>query len=277
VLLAAVLIASALEWLVGRRGRALGSAVLGLAGLGLVLPALLILCPATHDWARAFFGKEWLVPDKALGPVLAGLGGLGLAWAAASLLRARSDQRDEVKSRPGGWSRWISGAAGAGLVLIGLLLWDAEWRQSAWNAYIDDRLQLPGRSGWMSADFAAWRDVQLWAAQNTPPDAVFATDPDEKGFRVFSRRAPVVEEKDGAPTMFSRSYAVEWGNRMQAMAQAGVLDTEKDDESMVFSGEGLAALHAVYPFAYVVGRLPQDLGQPIYTNELYGVYAWPGE
>ena len=66
----------------------------------------------------------------------------------------------------------------------------------------------------MSSTFHAWRDVQLWAAAHTSPGTRFVTDPDEKGFRVFSGRSPIVEVKDGAAAMFSRAYALEWERRM---------------------------------------------------------------
>jgi hypothetical protein len=118
----------------------------------------------------------------------------------------------------------------------------------------------------------------MWAEAHTSPTARFATDPDEKGFRVFSERSPVVEEKDGASAMFNRTYALEWDQRMRGMAAAGVVDSDGKTESTDFSAEGLEALHRLYPFDYVVGREPQDLPWPeVYRNQVFVVYAWPGE
>jgi hypothetical protein len=129
----------------------------------------------------------------------------------------------------------------------------------------------------MSPDFTAWRDVQLWAAAHTPTTARFATDPNEKGFRVFSQRSPIVEEKDGASAMFNRAYAMEWQARMRALQAASVVDAEGQSEQVTFSEAGLMALHGLYPFDYVVGRQPQSLGWPVaYSNSVFAVYVYGG-
>jgi hypothetical protein len=118
----------------------------------------------------------------------------------------------------------------------------------------------------------------MWTEAHTSPVARFATDPDEKGFRVFSERSPIVEVKDGASAMFSRTYAMEWDGRVQAMAAAGVVDPDNKTELTSFSVEGLEALHQLYPFDYVVGQQPQNLPWPeVYRNQVFVVYAWPAE
>jgi hypothetical protein len=164
------------------------------------------------------------------------------------------------------------------LALLALLPITGEWRQRDWSAYLTERLQLPVSDAWMSDTFRAWRDVQLWAEAHTSPSARFATDPDEKGFRVFSERAPIVEAKDGASAMFSRTYALEWDRRMETVGAAGVVDPDGKTELAKFTVEGLESLHQIYPFDYVVGQQPQDLPWPeVYRNQVFVVYAWPGE
>ena len=45
-----------------------------------------------------------------------------------------------------------------------------------------------------------------------------------------------------------------------------------------FSVEGLEALHQLYAFDYVVAKQPQDLPWPeVYRNQVFVVFAWPGE
>ena len=45
---------------------------------------------------------------------------------------------------------------------------------------------------------------------------------------------------------------------------------------MRFSAEGLATVHRLYPFDYVVARQPQNLPWPeVYRNQEFVVYAWP--
>jgi hypothetical protein len=265
-----LLVAVSLAWLVERRwgaqARQGAEGILVLAGLGLLLPATLTQWAAPVGQVVAdLVAERWRLPEDALWPVLLVL---GLLWLGKSLPRRQKADR----------AAWAGLGIGGALAIVALLPMAGEWRQRDWSEYLNDRLQLPVSQAWMSPTFRAWRDVQLWAATNTPAAARFATDPDEKGFRVFSGRSPIVEEKDGAPAMFSRAYALEWQRRMQAMALAGVVDVEDQPEVTEFSAPGLLALHELYPFDYVVGQAPQPLPWPeLYHNDVFVVYAWPGE
>jgi hypothetical protein len=265
--LALLLSAVLLSWIVARawetRARWAAEGVLILAGLVLVIPALLALWPAAVDWDLVEFTSHWRLPDKAVWPAIL-LFGLLLVIA-------------QLRERPGHvWTNWLRTGVGAALAVIALLPIANQWRGRDWPAYLNDRLQLPIGDAWMSPTFKAWRDVQIWAEGHTSPGARFATDPDEKGFRVFSGRSPIVEAKDGASAMFNRAYALEWDHRMQAMATARVVDPDKEAELTEFSEEGLAVLHRFYPFDYVVVRQSQRLRWPeLYRNQAFVVYAWP--
>jgi hypothetical protein len=291
-----LLVAVSLAWLAearwGARARKGAEGVLALAGLGLLLPALVTRWPAPAGQAVAdLVAERWRLPEDALWPVLLVL---GLLLVGKSLRRRPPPQPSPLwgeggklllpfggrVGEGGGLSRaaWAGLGIGGALAIAALLPMAGEWRQRDWSEYLNDRLQLPVSQAWMSPSFRAWRDVQLWAAANTPSTARFATDPDDKGFRVFSGRSPIVEEKDGAPAMFSRAYALEWQRRMQALALAGVVDVDDEPELTEFSAPGLLALHKLYPFDYVVGQRPQPLPWPeIYRNDVFAVYAWPGE
>jgi len=263
ILLSAIVLAGVVEHFWGMSGRKWADAVLLLGGVGVLVPACLAAWPATKDSALLALADSWQLPAEAAGPAVA-LFGL--------LVAAKAWQSRPTRLR----SDWVKIGA-AGILAVAALLSIAEiWRQTDWPAYFNARLQLPTGDAWASSEFRAWRDVQLWAATSTSPGAHFVTDPDEAGFRVFSTRSTVVENKDGAPAMFSRAYALEWDERMQAVAVTGVVDPDKKTELITFSAEGLAALHDLYPFDYVVGRTPQNLPWPeVYRNPMFVVYAWP--
>ena len=264
LLLVAILLAWILEYLSGARASRGSELVLVLAGLGLMLPALLAAWSVV-DGRLLAFADGWRLPEEALWPAILVF---GLA------LLAKGLRRDQPRIL----TNWAAVGVGGALALLALLPMTGEWRQRDWSAYLTERLQLPVSDAWMSDTFRAWRDVQLWAEAHTSPSARFATDPDEKGFRVFSERAPIVEAKDGASAMFSRTYALEWDRRMGAMGAAGVVDPDSKTELAKFTVEGLESLHQIYPFDYVVGQQPQDLPWPeVYRNQVFVVYAWPGE
>jgi len=61
----------------------------------------------------------------------------------------------------------------------------------------------------------SWRDVQIWARENTRKDALFLTPPNNTGFRIFSQRPIVGEWKDGTQQYFDEQYSYEWWRRMQ--------------------------------------------------------------
>jgi hypothetical protein len=236
--------------------------LLALGGLSVLLPSLLAAWPLTHRWANRTFGG-WLLPAEAVWPALLAF---SLVWL------VKKARRQELRR----WRNRAALALASGLAAAALAALVIPWLGRDWPAYLNARLQLPAGTAWMSPDFAAWRDVQLWAAAHTPANARFATDPDDKGFRVFSQRSPIVEEKDGASAMFNRAYALEWNARMRAMEGTGVVDPDGQTELTIFSEAGLIALHDRYPFDYVVGRWPQPLAWPVaYSNPEFAVYAWP--
>jgi hypothetical protein len=263
LLLSLIAVARLVERYQGAPGRRWADAILLLGGMILLIPACLAAWSATKGSPLLALAAPWRLPVEAAGPavVLFGLLAVTKNWQSRPT-RLRGD--------------WVRIGVGGGLLVAALLPMAETWRQTDWSAYLNARLQLPTGDAWASPEFRAWRDVQLWAATSTSLDARFVTDPDDAGFRVFSTRSTIVENKDGAPAMFSRAYALEWDKRMQAVAVTGVVDPDKKTELTSFSAEGLAALHALYPFDYVVGRIPQSLPWPeVYRNPVFVIYAWP--
>lgn len=270
-LVGAVLLAVGMEAAIGRLAGAggaptissrLAEAVLAGSGVVAIASGLLAVWPVTTRWAQHALGW-WALPAEALWPALFFF---GLVWL------TRTMRANYLSSR----MKYGQLAASAVLVLLSCLPVFASWQARDWGKYLNSRLQLPGTETWMSAGQRAWRAVQLWAAEHTPPDALFVTDPDDAGFRVYSMRSPLVEWKDGAPSMFSRAYALEWECRMQAVSVTGVVDPDKQTRLTRFSEAGLLTLHERYPFDYVVARQPQELAWPlVYSNTGFVVFAWP--
>lgn len=270
-LVGALLLAGGLEAVVPRlagagRAAAIGSrladVVLAVSGIAAVSLGLLAAWPLSAAWIAHALGARALSPEASWPALFF----FGLAWLTKIIRTPRLPR----------WVRYGQLAAGAALVVLSCLPALATWQARDWSKYLNARLQLPGTDTWMSTGQHSWRAVQLWAAEHTPPDTLFVTDPDDAGFRVYSMRSPLVEYKDGAPAMFSRAYALEWARRMQAMSATGVVDSDKRTRLTEFSEIGLVTLHQTYPFDYVVARQPQQLAWPqVYSNTDFVVFAWP--
>jgi len=108
-----------------------------------------------------------------------------------------------------------------------------------------------------------WTQVQYWAAENTPKDAMFIVPWDTAGFRNFSRRPIVADVKDGAPGLFSESYDIEWARRRgQFQSNASLKD------------EDFVELAKEYKASYVVTRSSHQLGFPrVYEGRDFHVYT----
>ena len=59
-----------------------------------------------------------------------------------------------------------------------------------------------------------WKAVQIWARNNTKIDSVFITPIYKEGFRIYSQRSIVFENKDGGPVMYDVEYAFKWWERI---------------------------------------------------------------
>ncbi|MGC8548539.1 MAG: hypothetical protein ACP5M4_02460 [Acidobacteriaceae bacterium] len=82
-----------------------------------------------------------------------------------------------------------------------------------------------------------WSQAFLWIRHNTPPNAIFAFNPslihqpleDEQGFRVFSERSQLPDDKDSGDVAVFPSLAPLWGS--QRNAAAGI-NTESDAQRL---------------------------------------------
>ena len=110
-----------------------------------------------------------------------------------------------------------------------------------------------------------WTQVQYWAAENTPVEAVLIVPWNTKGFRNFSKRSIVGDNKDGAPGLFSESYDMEWARRREQLRS---YDKLKDEDFIELAGE--------YKASFVVTRSGQKLDfLKAYENSEFCVYDLP--
>lgn len=64
----------------------------------------------------------------------------------------------------------------------------------------------------------AWREVQVWAHENTAPDALFITPPYLSAWRLESLRTTFGEGKDGGLAFYADDMVLEWSRRMDLVA-----------------------------------------------------------
>lgn len=102
-----------------------------------------------------------------------------------------------------------------------------------------------------------WVNVQLWAAKNTPVNAVFLTPPQKSGWRIFSNRAVVCEWRDGTQLYFSAGFARDWWDRLTALRPViysghrelvGQTLEQMSDTQIVALGSRFGATHVVLPY-----------------------------
>jgi hypothetical protein len=111
---------------------------------------------------------------------------------------------------------------------------------------------LTPRADWTlpRVDIGDWREACQWAAEETPPDAVFLVPRMAQTFRWYAGRSEVVTRKDlpqDAPAI------VEWWQRLTNIY--GVADSMTPADSLAGLGaERLRALGKEYGAAYVVTR-----------------------
>jgi hypothetical protein len=137
-----------------------------------------------------------------------------------------------------------------------------------------------------------WYDVQIWARENTPKDAIFITPPViwwlyESDWRVFSERRPVATLTELYEAPFNPDYTDHWIPRFSAVAPGALEQFRGDDFENVriarraFEGLSTAALMRIacdYDASYLVVNKPriEDLAL-VYQNSDYSVYDLRGE
>ncbi|MCL6481854.1 MAG: hypothetical protein K6U02_09010 [Firmicutes bacterium] len=124
---------------------------------------------------------------------------------------------------------------------------------------------------------AAWREVQIWARENTSKDTVFLVPPFPGGFRIFSQRSCWVSWKDGDIFWVYPPYAPEWRSRFAALGlplTVGHLDPEAITAAYrKLSWERLSELARGNNLRYIVQHadIPYEVA-PVWSNEIFAIY-----
>lgn len=124
-----------------------------------------------------------------------------------------------------------------------------------------------------------WIDVQRWARNNTPKDAVFLTPAQPGGFRLHSERPVVCEWRDGTQMYFSASFAREWFRRLNALRRDMVLDARGRNVLSYKPLERLGEEEIIrtakeYQAQYIVLPLNRERNlRLVYSNSAWGVFA----
>jgi GH35 family endo-1,4-beta-xylanase len=126
-----------------------------------------------------------------------------------------------------------------------------------------------------------WLEIQAWAAQNTPKDALFMTPPQQGGFRIHSGRSVVCEWRDGTQLYFNAAFTKDWWEKLTALrpalydAAAGreLLSSKTlermSDQEVVKLAKAYGATHVVLPES---PNGPKRELFPRYSNGVWTVY-----
>jgi len=113
-----------------------------------------------------------------------------------------------------------------------------------------------------------WIDVQKWARENTPIDALFLTPPYRPGFRVYSERSVVAEWKDGTQQYFDADFARDWWERAQMLGENTQSFDRMDQQHYEEIARRYGATHLV---TTAHRRLTLE---KLYANRAYAVYRF---
>lgn len=127
-----------------------------------------------------------------------------------------------------------------------------------------------------------WRAAQLWARENTAPDAVFITPAYLEGFRIHSRRSVVLELKDGAPGVYSLPFTFKWWQRVEDFGykgggEDGALGVEMKRLYGSYSENDIKKLSGKYNAYYIVTEAGAGYRfRELYRNGSFTIYSLVG-
>jgi len=113
------------------------------------------------------------------------------------------------------------------------------------------------------ADFPGWLAAQIWAKQNTPPEAIFLTPPDLHGWRSFSQRSIVGDLKDGAVIFYTWDYTKLWQEKIWSLKNYAQ-----------FREQDFLKIQQQYTFQYIIvtGSHPALNFPLVYQNRDFLIY-----
>jgi hypothetical protein len=172
--------------------------------------------------------------------------------------------------------RWRKIAAAAALIVLLVVIMVGAIRVDMWRPGI-----------YLYGPHTPWVDVQKWAREHTPVDALFIAPPHlfwtyTPGWRVFSERSTVVTITELMETPFEPAYLDEWVARFNDVAP-GAIDrfNYNADHALEVTGEAYNSLSDAdierlaqkYGVSYLVVEKPHLHDFPVvYENEGFVVY-----
>jgi len=138
----------------------------------------------------------------------------------------------------------------------------------------------------------SWYDVQIWAKDNTSPEAMFITPVDKwshyySDFIVFSQRSNVVTLGELFEIAFHPKYIATWKKRFEDVVPGAIdqFTTNFDENRKIVDDiynqnttEDFLKIAQKYNAKYVIVEKPKELGfNKIYENAQYRVYTFSGE
>ena len=111
-----------------------------------------------------------------------------------------------------------------------------------------------------------WVNMQVWARENTPQDAIFLTPPYLEAFRVYSERSIVADTKDGTQQYFDINYSYKWWERITDLGWSSAEYDNLSPERLIQLGKKYNASYLVFPAAKPL-PFPQ-----VYENSEFRLY-----
>jgi len=123
---------------------------------------------------------------------------------------------------------------------------------------------------------ASWLELQRWARENTPVQAVFLVPPDTYGFRVFSLRSPVTEWLDGGAMHWAPGFEKDWAQRIADLRAESPRPEGADLGYSAINEAGFIRLGRKNGASYAVRRSGAALAfKTLYSNPDFTLYALP--
>ncbi len=129
--------------------------------------------------------------------------------------------------------------------------------------------------GYRKGEKDPWADLQFFARQHTPKDALFIIPPYLNDFGIYSQRATLGDWAEGSSIIYlDNDYAKKWLERMETLGWHNVWDLETGYNAL--TTEAIVATANKYRARYVVTQRPKTFDLPaLYENKAFILYEIP--
>jgi hypothetical protein len=126
--------------------------------------------------------------------------------------------------------------------------------------------------GYRKGEKDPWADVQMFARENTPKDALFIIPPYLNDFGIYSKRATLGDWAEGSSIIYlDNDYAKRWFERMGDLNWATIWGADTGYNSL--TTEAIVAAAKKYHAPYVVTEKPKTFDLPVlYENKKFILY-----